>query len=497
MSLRRSLAASRLAHGRANLPEDAYDDPEESGLRHRSIAPVVARDASESPVRRAPVSVSRFPYTIGKYFVSEPIASGGMATVHLGVSAEDDRHLLALKRLHPHLTSDEYFTTMLLDEARIAARVRHPNVVATYGADVIDDDLVLVMEYVAGVPLNVVMRTVYPGSVPPRYAAAIVAGALRGLHAAHEALDDHDQPLGIVHRDVSPQNVHVGTDGVARVLDFGIAKAARRIQTTRAGEVKGKLAYMAPEQLLSDAVDRRTDIRAAAVVLWEALCGAPLFHRESEGQTVNTIIDGDISPPSDHVGQIPPALDAIVMRGLAKRREDRFATALEMADALDAVYAKNPVRPREIGQWVASLGLDALREQERMSVELKRRSSTRPPSLWSGEVPVILPPQPSTPSGAFDVPQETGPVPASPETVRIRRTEPLVERAEVATVNTQSRVRSARSASDVLVMLVLMLLAALVGGLLARRYAPGASVGPEPPPPLGLAASVDAPAHPS
>jgi serine/threonine-protein kinase len=174
-----------------------------------------------------------------------------------------------------------------------------------------------------------------------------------------------------VHRDVSPQNIHVGTDGVPRVLDFGIAKAHERSQNTRTGELKGKIAYMAPEQLLDAHADRRTDVRAAAVVLWEALAGRPLFHGENEGRTVTRILNQSVPAPSTFAPHVSPALDQVVLKALSSNPADRYATALEMAHALDQVGMAGP---DEIARWVLTHGAEVLREQSLVQATLELRT---------------------------------------------------------------------------------------------------------------------------
>jgi serine/threonine-protein kinase len=216
-----------------------------------------------------------------RYIIGEEIAAGGMATVHLGGMVGDGgfTRVVAIKRLHPHYARDPEFTAMLLDEGRLTARITHVHVVQTLDVVASGPDLFIVMEYVHGEPLNRLLRNVVRKGerIPPKIAAGIVAGVLRGLHAAHEARDAQGALLGVVHRDVSPQNVMVGVDGIARVLDFGIAKAKGRAHHTETGQIKGKFAYMPPEQLRAEALDRRADLYAAGVVLWESLVGARLF----------------------------------------------------------------------------------------------------------------------------------------------------------------------------------------------------------------------------
>src|SRR5262245_49932653 len=237
---------------------------------------------------------------IGRYALHGEIASGGMATVYFGrlLGEAGFSRTVAIKCLHAQFAKDPDFTSMFLNEARLAARVRHPNVVPTLDVVSTDDELFLVMEFVQGESLSRLIRTMRGRNarIPPRIACAIVANALHGLHAAHEATTEQGEPLRIVHRDVSRQNILVGIDGVARVLDFGIAKATVNASNTRAGQLKGKIAYMAPEQIRGD-VDCRTDIYAASIVLWEALTGMRLFGGEHEANIHYRILNEDAPPP--------------------------------------------------------------------------------------------------------------------------------------------------------------------------------------------------------
>ena len=222
--------------------------------------------------------------TVGRYALHHEIASGGMAVVHIGrlMGPVGFARTVAIKRLHPHLAHNPEFVAMFLDEARLAARIRHPNVVSTLDVVATEGELFVVMEYVPGDALARLLFTASSRgeSVPLAIASSIMVDVLHGLHAAHEASDERGQPLGLVHRDVSPHNVLVGTDGAAHLIDFGIAKAAGRAQVTREGQLKGKLAYMAPEQLKGSSggakVDRRADVFAVGTILWEIVTG----HRE-------------------------------------------------------------------------------------------------------------------------------------------------------------------------------------------------------------------------
>jgi serine/threonine protein kinase len=293
---------------------------------------------------------------VGRYALFDEIAAGGMATVHIGrlLGPVGFSRTVAIKRLHPQFAKEPDFVAMFLDEARLAARIRHPNVVGTLDIVALDGELFLVMEYVQGESLARLMRTLRERGegVPIPIAATIIVGVLEGLHAAHEATSDQGEPLGIVHRDVSPQNILVGTDGVARVVDFGVAKAAGRVQSTRNGQLKGKLGYMAPEQIGGNAT-RATDVHAVAVVLWEMLTARRLYHAENELQTFSNILTGELVPPSTHASNIPPEIDALVMKGLEPKPEARFASAREMARTLQRVARM--ASPSDVGDWVESL----------------------------------------------------------------------------------------------------------------------------------------------
>ena len=322
---------------------------------------------------------------LGRYALYGEIAAGGMATVHLArlMGSVGFARTVAIKRLHPHLAKDPDFVAMFLEEARLAARVRHPNVVATLDVVSEEGELFLVMEYVPGESLSRLARKTREAGkrIPHRYVAGMMCSALEGLHAAHEATSERGQPLGMVHRDISPQNVHVGLDGVARVLDFGIAKANSRVIETRTDQIKGKVAYMAPEQLAKGNVDRRADLYSASVVLWEALAGRRLFKADDVAALVYSIINEDVPPPSKYDPSLPASIDAIVMRGLDRDADNRFATAREMAVALER--AISPAPAREIGAWVKETAGDALEWRTELvhRIEAETSQSLVPPLM--------------------------------------------------------------------------------------------------------------------
>jgi serine/threonine protein kinase len=330
-------------------------------------APISHRVEADSPVD-APVQ------TIGRYALHTEIASGGMAAVHIGrlLGPVGFARTVAIKRLHPPLAKDPEFVAMFLDEARLAARIRHPNVVSTLDVVATEGELFVVMEYVPGESLARLLRAVRTNKdlVPVPVAATIMVGVLHGLHAAHEARDERGDALRIVHRDVSPHNILVGTDGDAHVIDFGIAKARGRMQVTRQGQIKGKLSYMPSEQLLGQPLDHRADIFAASIVLWEALTGQRLYEGIDDGEVYAKVLSGSVDPPSLYAKGLSPAIDAIVMRGLARERTDRYSTAREMALALEAAVSLAP--PSQVGRWVEGLVGEALAERTEQIADIER-----------------------------------------------------------------------------------------------------------------------------
>ncbi len=218
-----------------------------------------------------------------------------MATVYLArlAGVGGFQRFVAIKRLHPHLASEEEFIEMFLDEARLAAGIHHPHVVPILEVGQNDSGYYLVMEYIEGDTLaRIVARALSGGqSVPRSILLRIMLDTLAGLHAAHELTDAHGQSVNLIHRDCSPQNVLVGIDGCSRITDFGVARASSRIATTRADRVKGKLAYMSPEQAQGEGdIDRRSDLFAMGVILWEVLAGRRLFKADTEAKTMRRIV---------------------------------------------------------------------------------------------------------------------------------------------------------------------------------------------------------------
>ncbi len=312
------------------------------------------------------------PVEIGRYVLYDRIASGGMAAVYLGRlgGPVGFARTVAIKRLHPQFAADTDFVTMFLDEARLAARIQHPNVVATLDVVATNGELFLVMEYIRGEPLGQLVKRAASRmeKIPERVVAGLVSGALQGLHAAHEAYDESGERLEIVHRDVSPQNIIVGADGTPRVLDFGVAKAEGKFHSTRGGEIKGKVLYMSPEQLEADEVDRTTDVYAMGLVLFEVLTGKRMFAKSQDMTSLGKILRNELTLPSS----IDPELakwDVIVRKASAGRREERYPTARAMAIEVEKVCGV--ASAVEMADWVEQNAGPQLKERALRVAEIE------------------------------------------------------------------------------------------------------------------------------
>jgi eukaryotic-like serine/threonine-protein kinase len=324
------------------------------------------------------------------------LASGGMGTVFLARlgGAGGFQRLYAIKRLHEHLARHGEFIEMFLDEARLAARIHHPNVVPILEIGTTDAGYYLVMEYVEGDTAGHLFYCAAQEQkdVSPRVAVRIVLDALAGLHAAHEGTDDEGRSLEIVHRDVSPHNILVSVDGVSRITDFGIARAASRLAVTRTGQLKGKIAYMAPEQARSEKTDRRADVFATGICLWEMLARRRLFKSEAEGETLNRLLYEPIPTLRSVDPEIPRELDEICDRALTRDLDRRYATAAEFSDALEnAARALDWLGShREVAACVADVlgrDLSERRADLRAWIQDTERRSLMPPAEPSDPSP--------------------------------------------------------------------------------------------------------------
>ncbi|MBI4511444.1 MAG: protein kinase [Deltaproteobacteria bacterium] len=294
-------------------------------------------------------SVSRF----GKYQVLSKLAQGGMAELFLvrATGIEGFEKVVVVKRILPQYLENDEFTGMFLDEARLAATLQHPNIAQVYDIGFDGESFFFAMEYVHGRDLRQVIKASRRQSreIPLEHALHVVLGTCAGLHHAHEKLGPDGRPLGIVHRDVSPSNVLLTFDGGVKVVDFGIAKARLRQTHTKVGTLKGKIAYMSPEQVKGDPVDRRSDVFAIGIILYELTTGTRLFHTDDEISTLHKIATQDAPPPSARKRNYPPRLEAIVMKALDRDVDKRHATAQELQLELEQVarderLAISPVR---------------------------------------------------------------------------------------------------------------------------------------------------------
>jgi serine/threonine-protein kinase len=285
----------------------------------------------------------------GKYLLLDRIAVGGMAEIFLArqMGPEGFEKTVVLKRIRPHLGDKKSFVRMFLNEAKLAAQLNHPNVIHIHDLGKVGDSYFIAMEYLFGRDMRRVLPKCEQQGIafPIVYACKIASQVLEGLYYAHQKTDLQGRPLGIVHRDVTPENIFVSFDGGVKVLDFGIAKAANQVEMTRAGEIKGKLSYMSPEQCMGKPLDHRSDIFSLGVVLYEWVTGFKLFTGESDVAVLKSITDGKIYKPSYFKGDVPEQIEQILMRALEKDPAQRYQTAWEMQYDLDKFLANNEFTP--------------------------------------------------------------------------------------------------------------------------------------------------------
>lgn len=299
-----------------------------------------------------------------RYVKIAELATGGMATVYFGRvrGAGGFEQRVAIKEMLPHLAKSAEFVRMFVDEARLASGIHHPNVVATLDMTESNGSHALILEYVEGPSLQQIMKYLAErgGTMPLDIALRIFLDILAGLHAAHELADENGRRLNLVHRDVSPQNMLVGTDGITKITDFGIARAESRLSTTRTGSVKGKVPYMSPEQIKSLPVDRRTDVYAAGVILWEMLTSQRLVQGETEVAMIYQVTDREATNPRDWNPAIPESIANVCLKALEKQAENRFVSAVELMETLEQAASASTVTPataRAVGNYIRGLAL--------------------------------------------------------------------------------------------------------------------------------------------
>ncbi len=314
---------------------------------------------------------------LGKYFVGARLAAGGTASVYLARLAgpHNFERLVALKIIHEHLSEEQEFVNMFLDEANLAARLNHPNIVHVYELASDDDVLFLAMEYLHGQPLSLAYRRALEQGelLPVELVSWIGARAADGLQHAHELRDAQGEPLGLVHRDVSPQNIFLTYDGHVKVVDFGIARAAGRIAKTALGQIKGKFSYMSPEQALGKPFDHRADLFALGATLYEAACGTRLFKGEDEIDTLRKVVAGDVPPPEQVVAGFPAEVSRTLLRALAPDPDQRFSDCDALAREFDAFLVGRgvPDQREELARIMARLFAHERSVQERAIAELR------------------------------------------------------------------------------------------------------------------------------
>jgi serine/threonine protein kinase len=305
---------------------------------------------------------------LGRYTLLCHFATGGMASLYLARFTGPDgfEKRVAIKQIHEHLNTQEEFIKMFVDEARLAARITHPNVVQVMELGAAGASHFIAMEYVNGESLAALIRRSKP---PYPLCARIVADSAAGLHAAHELRGRDDELLGVVHRDVSPQNILISYEGAVKVVDFGVARARDRLQqATRAGVVKGKYSYMAPEQLEGGAIDRRADIFALGIVLYEVTTRHRLFKGESEAETIAKVARGKIVPPSRLVFDYPPSLERIVLKALQRDPALRHQSAAELQEALESFIIESgvPVLPSTLAAMMQEVFAERIAYKKQM-----------------------------------------------------------------------------------------------------------------------------------
>ncbi|HVH42087.1 MAG TPA: serine/threonine-protein kinase [Labilithrix sp.] len=354
--------------------------------------------------------------TLGKYRLIAELGQGGMADVYLAITSQGAAYfskLVVIKRMKEHLVHDVEFMTMFVDEARIAARLNHPNLVQTLEVGESNGQHFLTMEYLDGQPLHRILNRAR-ADFPTMTYLALLTDVLEGMHYAHELKDFDGTPLNIVHRDVTPHNIFVVYEGQVKVVDFGIAKAAGRMSETRHGVIKGKVAYMAPEQAMGQLVDRRVDVFAIGVMIFEAATRRRMWKGMKEEDIVRALIAGKIPAPKDVDPTVDDELNRICLRALEFSPDKRYPTAAALQEDLVAyLHTKGP-RPssRELGNFVAGLFADkraltssiierqlALRAESQLSIPMLPQG-TEASTSGEGSTALEIDPDPSTPFAA-------------------------------------------------------------------------------------------------
>lgn len=410
------------------------------------------------------------PTAFDKYTLIGKLGRGGMAEVNLAVveGRGNFRKLVVIKRLHSHLALEPGFIEMFLDEATLAARLmNHPHVVQTYEVGEHDGSHFLAMEYLDGQGLERVLRMSGQRGehIPIEIGARMISDALDGLAYAHEATDFDGTPLGVVHRDVSPQNIFITYNGVVKLLDFGIAKATTQLVETRTGVIKGKYAYIAPEQALAEEVDHRADLWSTGVVLWEVLTGRRLFKSVNELATLQETLQGEVKPPSAFRPELPPELDTICMRALQRDVSQRYESAHAMKEDLDRYLAslRRPPSTKHVARFMRER-FDEVITQHKATLALCLKGDGEP-TMSSSSIDQLVDARMMTPSGVRE------PVSITPTASRVQRT----PRTSSTDVPMQAAPPPAPEGGSIFWKLTAIVLAALLAGAAALFFSTGES----------------------
>ncbi len=317
---------------------------------------------------------------LGSYELRAKIADGGMAEIHVArrQSGPGAGEIVAIKTIREQFARSPEFVTMFMDEAKIVSRLRHPNIIRYYDLGTDGAQLFLAMELLFGQSLWSLWEACRARGVRLRYEmiAWIGARAAEGLHHAHGLVDESGKALDIVHRDVNATNIFVTYDGEIKVIDFGLAKAANRASRTAAGVIKGKVAYMSPEQATGAAIDRRTDVFALGTTLWELSCDRRLFKRSDDVETLRRVHAADVPDPTLLVNGFPPALWRVLKRALARDKDGRYSTAAELAADLDALAPAGKASARSVADAMRELFAE---DQTRQVAWVAEASASAPP----------------------------------------------------------------------------------------------------------------------
>jgi eukaryotic-like serine/threonine-protein kinase len=340
-------------------------------------------------------TVSSASSNLGKYRLIAELGHGGMAEVFLAVvrGPAGFNKLVVIKQIRPQLAEDPEFLGMFLDEARLAARLSHPNVVQTNEVGQEGERYFIAMEYLEGQPLNRVLhRLQRAGGLPLGMHLRIISEVLSGLHHAHELTDYDGTALGVVHRDITPHNIFVTYDGQVKVVDFGIAKALNSSSETRTGVLKGKVAYMAPEQARGERVDRRADIYSVGVLIWEAVTGKRMWKGVPDITILQRLLNGELPPARAHKADLSEKLEQIIGKAIAHQREDRYTTALDLQADLDAYVETLEERgnAKEIGKLITKQ-FEADRSKIKAIIDEQLRTKAAPPGVEprNNNLPII------------------------------------------------------------------------------------------------------------